>query len=294
MRRLVVALCSVLLVAATAGACTSSPERAATVARARAGVDLGREPAGPRHRHRAGVPRRAVRATARRRPALDEPRSRDGGRPVSSTRRRPARPARRRATSRAASATASKSEDCLFLNVTTPKTAHQGEKLPVMVWWHGGGYTSGAGSAYDAQRLASDRSCRGGHRQLPARGLRLPGAARSRGQRRLRSGRPDPGHAVGEGQRGGVRRRPRQHHGVRPVGRRDLGLRAAHQPGRRRIGRQGRDVVGQLRDRAGPRAGCCTAHPRRARTCRRPRARASGRTTAAGPRLQRCRRHRLA
>lgn len=31
------------------------------------------------------------------------------------------------------------SEDCLYLNVTTPKKAH---KLPVMVWFHGGGYTA--------------------------------------------------------------------------------------------------------------------------------------------------------
>jgi para-nitrobenzyl esterase len=54
-----------------------------------------------------------------------------------------------------ASATASSSEDCLLLNVTTPKTMRAGQKLPVMVWWHGGGYTSGSGSAYDAQRLAS-------------------------------------------------------------------------------------------------------------------------------------------
>jgi para-nitrobenzyl esterase len=54
-----------------------------------------------------------------------------------------------------ASATSSASEDCLFLNVTTPKTMRAGHKLPVMVWWHGGGYTSGSGSAYDAQRLAS-------------------------------------------------------------------------------------------------------------------------------------------
>jgi para-nitrobenzyl esterase len=54
-----------------------------------------------------------------------------------------------------ASATASASKDCLFLNVTTPKTMTAGQKLPVMVWWHGGGYTSGSGSAYDAQRLAS-------------------------------------------------------------------------------------------------------------------------------------------
>ncbi|MEW2545914.1 carboxylesterase family protein [Streptomyces sp. NPDC047002] len=48
------------------------------------------------------------------------------------------------------------SEDCLFLNVTAPRDLRKGEKLPVMVWWHGGGYTSGAGSDYDAQRLADD------------------------------------------------------------------------------------------------------------------------------------------
>lgn len=48
----------------------------------------------------------------------------------------------------------STSEDCLFLNVTTPSAVKAGQKLPVMVWWHGGGYTSGAGSDYDAGRLA--------------------------------------------------------------------------------------------------------------------------------------------
>lgn len=54
-----------------------------------------------------------------------------------------------------ADATASSSEDCLFLNVTTPKDTRPGEKLPVMVWWHGGGYTTGSGALYDAQRLAT-------------------------------------------------------------------------------------------------------------------------------------------
>jgi para-nitrobenzyl esterase len=37
------------------------------------------------------------------------------------------------------------SEDCLYLNVTTPATK-AGQKLPVMVWVYGGAYTEGSGS----------------------------------------------------------------------------------------------------------------------------------------------------
>ncbi|HEY9232756.1 MAG TPA: carboxylesterase family protein, partial [Blastocatellia bacterium] len=47
------------------------------------------------------------------------------------------------------------SEDCLYLNVwTAAKKAT--DKLPVMVWIHGGGYTMGSGStlAYDGEALA--------------------------------------------------------------------------------------------------------------------------------------------
>jgi para-nitrobenzyl esterase len=47
------------------------------------------------------------------------------------------------------------SEDCLFLNVYTPGL-RDGTKRPVMVWLHGGGYTSGSASSHYAEgdRLA--------------------------------------------------------------------------------------------------------------------------------------------
>ena len=47
------------------------------------------------------------------------------------------------------------SEDCLFLNIWTPGLS-DGGKRPIMVWLHGGGYTTGSGSshAYDGSRLA--------------------------------------------------------------------------------------------------------------------------------------------
>ena len=49
---------------------------------------------------------------------------------------------------------ASGDEDCLFLNVWTP--ALDGKKRPVMVWLHGGGFSTGSGSSpwYDGVNLA--------------------------------------------------------------------------------------------------------------------------------------------
>jgi para-nitrobenzyl esterase len=45
------------------------------------------------------------------------------------------------------------SEDCLYLNIyTAAKSAN--DKLPVMVWIHGGALTAGAGSIYDGEQLA--------------------------------------------------------------------------------------------------------------------------------------------
>lgn len=48
------------------------------------------------------------------------------------------------------------SEDCLRLNIWTPKIG-DGKKRPVMVWLHGGGFTAGNGQehrAYDGENLA--------------------------------------------------------------------------------------------------------------------------------------------
>ena len=46
------------------------------------------------------------------------------------------------------------SENCLFLNVYAPASSAPGRRLPVMVWIHGGSFTSGRGSIYDGSILA--------------------------------------------------------------------------------------------------------------------------------------------
>ncbi len=46
-------------------------------------------------------------------------------------------------------------EDCLFLNVYAPANA---KNLPVMVWIHGGSFTSGAGSDYNPRALAREQN----------------------------------------------------------------------------------------------------------------------------------------
>ncbi len=52
-------------------------------------------------------------------------------------------------------------EDCLFLNVFAPRFASEelpgaGERLPVMVWIHGGGNSMGSAEVYDGSRLAAE------------------------------------------------------------------------------------------------------------------------------------------
>lgn len=51
----------------------------------------------------------------------------------------------------------STAENCLFLNVYTPRAVRPGSRrpgLPVMVWIHGGGFTGGAGKIYDGAVIA--------------------------------------------------------------------------------------------------------------------------------------------
>ncbi|MFB0615043.1 carboxylesterase/lipase family protein [Streptomyces sp. AGS-58] len=48
----------------------------------------------------------------------------------------------------------STAEDCLYLDVTAPDTATSAHPQPVVVWLHGGGFTTGAGSSYEAHRMA--------------------------------------------------------------------------------------------------------------------------------------------
>ncbi|MBN1288076.1 MAG: carboxylesterase family protein, partial [Actinobacteria bacterium] len=47
------------------------------------------------------------------------------------------------------------SEDCLYLNIWSP-AKNPDEKLPVMIWFHGGGFSTGSGSQsmYDGMNLA--------------------------------------------------------------------------------------------------------------------------------------------
>ncbi|MDX6229919.1 MAG: para-nitrobenzyl esterase [Frankiales bacterium] len=47
------------------------------------------------------------------------------------------------------------SEDCLYLDLYRPAGTKPGAKLPVLVWYHGGGWTQGTGVIYGGQTMAT-------------------------------------------------------------------------------------------------------------------------------------------
>ncbi|MGU7773769.1 carboxylesterase/lipase family protein [Burkholderia sp. MR1-5-21] len=50
------------------------------------------------------------------------------------------------------------SEDCLYLNLYKPSNASADAKLPVLVWFYGGGFNNGSGSGYDGSALAAQQN----------------------------------------------------------------------------------------------------------------------------------------
>ncbi|MFJ4860475.1 carboxylesterase/lipase family protein [Streptomyces sp. NPDC088748] len=46
------------------------------------------------------------------------------------------------------------SEDCLYLDVYRPRTARPGDRLPVIVWMHGGAYSQGTGTQFGGRTMA--------------------------------------------------------------------------------------------------------------------------------------------
>jgi para-nitrobenzyl esterase len=77
--------------------------------------------------------------------------------PTGDLRWRPPQPPAKWTETRNASAfspTCVQAEDCLYLNVYEPADVKQGDRLPVMVWIHGGAFLFGAGSLYDGSQFA--------------------------------------------------------------------------------------------------------------------------------------------
>ena len=126
-----------------------------------------------------------------------------------------------------AAGTPRQSEDCLVLNVFTPAlNGDAGRKRPVMVWLHGGGFSTGSGS----QRMLDGTSLAHTYdvvvvtinHRLNVFGFTYLGAAGSglRAVGRRRHARHHRRAGVGARQHRSVRRRSEPRHDLRAVGRR--------------------------------------------------------------------------
>ncbi len=117
------------------------------------------------------------------------------------------------------------SEDCLHLNVWT--NALDSRKRPVMLWLHGGGFTSGNGSysMYDGANMARKHDVVGGDHQSSPQFVRLSLSGRHRRREvqkreQLRNPGRGGGARMGARQHRQFRRRSEQRDDFRPVGRR--------------------------------------------------------------------------
>ena len=103
------------------------------------------------------------------------------------------------------------SEDCLYLNVSTPTLRSHADR-PVLVWIHGGGFTQDGARNYDGTKLAADGVVVVTiNYRLGALGFLAHPALASRPGRPGRQLRPDGpagGAALGPAQHRPVRRRP--------------------------------------------------------------------------------------
>ncbi|MEV6499849.1 carboxylesterase/lipase family protein [Streptomyces prunicolor] len=138
--------CALTTVLATAWSAAPPTQPAATTVRTDDGLVRGAAHAG--YRTFEGIPYAAPPVGGLRwappRPAAPWPGVRDATRPASAC----PQPA-------GEVPGGSTDEDCLHLNVTTPDDAVPARPRPVIVWLHGGGLTTGAGSSYDAHRMAT-------------------------------------------------------------------------------------------------------------------------------------------
>ena len=115
-------------------------------------------------------------------------------------------------------------EDCLYLDVTVPRDARAGKRLPVLVWLHGGGLTSGGAQRFDGSRLAvqGDLVVVTVNYRLGTLGFLSTPKLDSTPTQQLRADGSGSRNEMGTPQRRSVRRRPAQRHPGRPVRGRSL------------------------------------------------------------------------
>jgi para-nitrobenzyl esterase len=144
------ALVAVALLAGCGPAADPGPDRVGELVRTEQGELLGRAD-GDVLRYR-GVPYAAAPVGDLRWVAPRPPAPWTGVRPATSPGPRCAQPAAAADIPHATAA--STGEDCLTLDVTVPTGTTAADRLPVLVWVHGGGFRAGAAGDYDPRRLA--------------------------------------------------------------------------------------------------------------------------------------------